>query len=74
MDLSDVLLSDPSAPTPSVMRIGVVTATGPLSVRVGAALTSRLCRRLSSYTPTIGDVVVVLVSGADRIALGTTTT
>lgn len=52
----------------SGVRIGVVTATSPLVVDVsGSELT---VTRLSSYTPTIGDIVAILVSDSTWLVLG----
>lgn len=48
---------------PAVTRVGTVTSTSPLLVDVqGATFTS--IGRLSSYTPTLGDTVLVLGQSA----------
>ncbi len=69
--LADVILGNPddTARVP-MLRQGVVTAVNPLSVLVGAATTSQLCRTLVSYVPTVGETVSVLVISGDRLVLG----
>ena len=66
------LLRRPKGPSDGPYRIGVVTSTAPFLVRVGSAETATACARLTSYTPVLDDVVVVLVAGADRVVLGST--
>lgn len=52
-------------------RIGEVTATSPLSVALGGSTVPYTdVKRLASYSPTIGDVVAVDVSGNDLLVLG----
>ena len=69
--LADVILGNPddTARIPQ-LRQGIVTATSPLSVLVGAATSSQRCRALASYVPTAGDTVSVLVIAGDRLVLG----
>ena len=69
--LADVILGNPddTARVPQ-LRQGIVTAISPLSVLVGAATSSQLCRTLASYVPTVGDAVSVLVISGDRLVLG----
>ena len=52
------------------LRMGIVTQANPLMVLVGAATTPMLCNALSSYMPTAGDTVSVLVISGDRLVLG----
>lgn len=52
----------------AITRIGVVNATSPLTVLI--VNTSMACARLASYTPSNGDVVLVLNSGAYWVVLG----
>ena len=56
---------------PSIRR-GVVTTASPLAVAVGGSDVSYTdCKRLASYTPTIGDqVMVMIIGGVDLIVLG----
>ena len=70
-DLASVIVGNPddTARIPQ-LRQGIVTATAPLTVRVGAATTSMACRALASYVPTVGDCVSVLVISGDRLVLG----
>ena len=70
-DLASVIVGNPddTARIPQ-LRQGIVTATSPLSVLVGAATTSMACRALASYVPTVGDCVSVLVISGDRLVLG----
>jgi hypothetical protein len=54
-------------------RVGVVTDDSPLSVAIGGTAAANAwidVRRVSSYTPTPGDVVVVLVRGNDAVVVG----
>ncbi len=52
-------------------RIGEVTATSPLSVALGGSTVAYTdVKRLASYSPTIGDIVAVDVSGNDLLILG----
>lgn len=55
-----------------VIRVGTVTATSPLTVTLGASTTPTVgsVNRLSSYTPTTSDVVLVLLNGPAVIVLG----
>lgn len=55
---------------PVRLEYGTVTDDSPLSVTVGAATTSTLASKLTSYSPTIGDYVAVLVAGEDRLVIG----
>ena len=51
-------------------RVGTVTTTSPLTVELPVGSLSATAR-LSSYTPGLGDVVVVLVNGSGAaIVLG----
>ena len=70
-DLASVIVGNPDdvARVPQ-LRQGIVTATSPLSVLVGAATTSMASRALASYVPTVGDCVSVLVISGDRLVLG----
>ena len=70
-DLASVIVGNPDdvARVPQ-LRQGIVTATAPLSVLVGAATTSMASRALASYVPTVGDCVSVLVISGDRLVLG----
>lgn len=54
------------------LREGVVTATSPLTITVGAsAVAIPNVRRLSSYSaPAVDDVVMILQAGADLLVLG----
>lgn len=55
----------------STLRQGVVTATAPLSVTIGASSVAFTgCKRLSSYTPTIGDTVRVEITNGPPLILG----
>lgn len=62
---------NPDGPT-FVMRTGTVAVASPLRVTVSMAATSSPCTRLASYTPVVGDRVVVLVSlgGGPPLCLG----
>lgn len=55
---------------PVRLEYGTVTDDSPLAVTVGAATTSTLAEKLTSYSPTIGDYVAVLVAGEDRLVIG----
>lgn len=55
---------------PVDLTYGVVTQASPLLVTVGASTTAVSLRKLTSYTPTLGDMVLVLVKGPDRVVLG----
>jgi hypothetical protein len=70
-DLASVIIGEP-ADTERVpqLRQGVVTQSSPLLVRVGSSTTATPCNALASYTPSVGDVVSVLVLSGDRLVLG----
>lgn len=52
----------------ALVRTGTVTATSPLTVTIAGGTVP--ANRLTSYTPTIGDVVLVLCPPDRRIILG----
>ncbi len=53
------------------LRPGEITATSPLSVALGGSdIPYTDVKRLASYSPTIGDIVAVVVSGNDLLILG----
>lgn len=55
----------------STLRQGVVTATSPLSITLaGGNVSITGCKRLVSYTPTIGDTVRVEITGGPPLILG----
>lgn len=52
-------------------RQGVVTVSSPLAITLGGSTTAYAgVKRLGSYTPTVGDVVSVLMFGNDLLVLG----
>lgn len=52
-------------------RQGVVTATSPLTIKLGGSTdTYASVQRLSSYTPTVADLIEVLMYGNTCIVLG----
>lgn len=55
------------------LTYGVVTQASPLLVMVGSSTVAISARRLGSYTPTLSDVVAVLVQDADRLVIGKVT-
>lgn len=61
---SEVAGRDSSARAAPSLRVGVVTATAPLSVDIDGTVFDAL-NRLSSYTPVIGHVVEVGVIRGD---------
>jgi hypothetical protein len=64
------LLALASSPTVTVLT-GAVTQASPLLVLADNASTSTACKRLASYTPTLGHRVVLLdIQGSDRLCLG----
>lgn len=67
--VAQVLRRGPSS-ADAPFRIGTVTSTSPFLVLVGSAETAQPCSHLTSYTPVLDDVVVVLVSGGNRVVLG----
>lgn len=73
MDLSGAILGDPGSNLPGAeMRMGYVAAVSPqLLCIVGSSSVATVCSHLDTYRPTVGDVVVVLVSGINRCVLGT---
>jgi len=74
-ELADIL-TKPSATAPATLRWGVVTAvvTGPPKTVTaqlsGSSTPTAGIRYLSSYTPTVADVVAMLVTGTDVLVLG----
>lgn len=57
--------------TRAKLRIGVVSATAPLAVKLGGSDVAYTdVRRLASYVPTVGDTVAVLVAGNTLLVLG----
>jgi hypothetical protein len=74
VDLADAIMGGvPEGAHSPVMKQGVVTSTSPFLVQVGASAVAVMCAHLMSYSPSVGDVVTVLVNGADRLVLGTAT-
>lgn len=58
-------------PTGAQLRIGVVTATAPLTVTIGAGSAVANVRRLASYAaPAVSDVVAIIVDNARVLVLG----
>lgn len=55
------------------LTYGLVTQASPLLVQVGSSTVSVSARRLGSYTPTLSDVVALLVQDADRLVIGKVT-
>lgn len=52
---------------------GTVTAVSPLTVRLDLEITAVQTSYASTYFPVVGDRVLVLVQGADRIVIGSAT-
>lgn len=75
-ELGAAIMGRPDAgsiePTAS-LRFGTVTQVSPLLVQVGAALSGQPCNKLGSYSPVVGDYVMVAVMGADRMVVGSMT-
>jgi hypothetical protein len=75
MEIGDLLSKIIDSNTSLFIRYGVVSAitTGPsrISVKVSGATTAVTgVRYLSSYTPTVSDVVVCILNDKDLIVLG----
>lgn len=70
MNLASAIMGDADAPTLPLMKQGTVMSVNPLTVTVGASTVAAPCTSLDSYSPAVGDVVTVLVNGADRLVLG----
>jgi hypothetical protein len=72
MGLGDYLAGQSSSDRPDEYHeLGVVTATGPLLVAVGADSTGRpVSAVVAGVAPVIGDRVLVLVQGAARTVIG----
>lgn len=70
--LAQALLRSPVDMAAPTLRDGIVTDDSPCTVQVGAETTATQCPYLSSYTPNIGDKVLVLVAGPNRVVLGKT--
>ena len=54
-------------------RLGTVTQVSPLLVKLGAATSGQPCRSAVEVGLRVGDFVVVLLNGPDRIVIGSTT-
>lgn len=52
------------------LRLGVITASAPLAVKLGDASVSVKAKRLSGVTTTVGATVVVLTRGHDLLVIG----
>jgi hypothetical protein len=50
-------------------RVGKITSTSPLEVSLGGA-TGLSASRLASYTPTLGDLVLILQTDTDLVIKG----
>jgi hypothetical protein len=75
MDIGQILSKIVDGNTSLFIRYGVISAitTGPSRVSVkisGSATAMTGIRYLSSYTPTVSDVVVCLLNDKDLIVLG----
>lgn len=75
MTLAKVLAKELATPTGAILEWGVVhtlhTSPNSLDLYVnGSSSLTLTVRYLKSYTPTAGDVVVILRVGPDRIVLG----
>jgi len=72
-DLARAIMGPPDAASTDPncrLSYGTVTQVSPLLVKVGAATVGQPCSKVSGYTPVLADYVMVLVNGADRVALG----
>jgi hypothetical protein len=68
--LADLMGADTAAPYVR-LRTGTITATGGAVVSVDlAGATVDDIPRLASYTPTVGDVTLLLQAGPQLIAIG----
>ncbi len=68
--VSEIQRAAQSGPVVRVGRVAVINATT-VDVDYGGSIVPQL-RRLTSYTPTVNDVVIVLISGGHSIVLGKT--
>lgn len=71
-DLARVIMGAPDADSTDPtcqLRYGVVTQASPLLVKVGAATVGQPCGRVSNYQAIVGDYVLVLVRGPDRVVI-----
>lgn len=69
--LTQALLNAPA--DGSVWRLGTVTQVSPLLVQLGASTTGQPCRSSIDVPLAVGNFVVVLVNGADRVVVGSLT-
>lgn len=73
--LRDAIAAATTDTSPRVVKLATVTGTSGTSVLVQfdgeAAASTKAYKRLTSYTPTVGNRVVMLAAGPTWVCLGT---